>query len=75
MKRYLRDSMIIFGIVLVALFVFLQTAFGARGLYFSQNLDYDKGYYYESDNFSLYTYSDSYDNTSKSDLISLYDTA
>ena len=45
MKRHLRDSMIIFGIVLVALFVFLQTAFGARGLYFSQNLDYDKGYY------------------------------
>lgn len=75
MKRYLRDSMIIFGIVLVALFVFLQTAFGARGLYSSQNLDYDKGYYYESDDFSLYTYSDSYDNTSKSDLISLYDTA
>lgn len=51
MKRYLRDSMIIFGIVLVALFVFLQTAFGARGLYSSQNLDYDKGYYYESDDF------------------------
>ena len=75
MKRHLRDSMIIFGIVLVALFVFLQTAFGARGLYSSQNLDYDKGYYYESDDFSLYTYSDSYDNTSKSDLISLYDTA